>query len=369
MLRSLVFGESSIVCRDGANFKINIGNMIMSSREQLRMTVVGAGSWGTAIGAWLARNGHEVHIWDVDGKVIEDINSTRFNSRYLPECELPQNLHGHLQLETAMNGSSCIVLVVPSRVFSAALNEVASHMRCMDTSSAPVVIWGTKGFVSDSGDLPSDAAQRILDPSAVAAVLSGPSFALEIINGLPAGLDLACKNSDQIERIADWFRSDRVLIYTTSDVVGVQVGGAVKNIIAVAAGLADGLGFGSNARCMLITRGLAEIGRLSVAMGGQASTLSGLSGMGDTILTCSTDLSRNRRLGLAIGKGQSAESAVKEIGQEVEGIEAVRIAFEVSKRLDVFMPLTERVYRVLFENLHPMQAAQELMAVGPSLKV
>ncbi len=339
-----------------------------TGRELMTMAVAGGGSWGTAIGAWLARNGHQVRIWDIDSAVISDINDTRCNSRYLPGCELPGNLSGHLSLESAMDGCGAVVIAVPSRFFVPALEQVADRIGRMDAGSSPVIVWGTKGFIPDSGELPSDAADRILDPSAVTAAISGPSFAAEIIRGMPAGLDLASRHGDQIERIANWFRNEVVLIYTTADMTGVQVGGAVKNIIAIAAGVSDGLGFGINARSILITRGLAEMGRLNVAMGGDESTLTGLSGLGDLVLTCSGDLSRNRRLGLALGKGQPMAEAAREIGQEIEGVSATVEAWRIGRKLDVFMPITERVYGILFENLPPVQAARELIAVGPSLK-
>ena len=267
-----------------------------------------------------------------------------------------------------MDGCNAVVIVVPSRFFCASLEQVAAHIAAMDVLHAPFIIWATKGFIPETDELPSEVASRILDPSVVTAAVSGPSFAVELVRGLPAGLDLGTAHSEHAERIADWFRSEVVLIYTTDDIVGVQVGGAVKNIIAIAAGIADGLGLGVNAQTMLITRGLAEIGRLSVAMGGAESTLMGLSGVGDLMLTCSYDLSRNRRLGYALGQGRPMADAIKDIGQEVEGLSAAEEAYRIGRKLDVFMPITERVYRILFERMPPIQAARELMAVGPSLR-
>ncbi len=339
-----------------------------NNRRLASIAVVGTGSWGTAIGGWLAMNGHDVRMWGIDASVIEEINHNHVNSHYLPDCPLPSSIRGFHSLESAMQSCSMVVLAVPSRVFDDALRNVASKLHCMDSNKKPVIVSGTKGFFQNTGELLSDVADRILQNSAVYAVLSGPSFAYEIVRGLPAGIDLASKSNRRIEQIADLFRNERVLVYTTSDLTGVQVGGATKNVIAIAAGIADGLGFGINARSLVITRGHAEMNRLNLALGGQPETIMGLSGMGDLILTCSSDLSRNRRLGLGLGRGQPLNQVLQEIGQEVEGIHSTRETYEIGKKLDVFMPATERVYRILFENLPPMQAAQELLAVGPSLK-
>ena len=332
------------------------------------ITVVGCGSWGTAIGAWLARNGHDVRIWDIDTSVIDDINATRCNNRYLPDCKLPENLVGYRALESAMTDCSTVVIVVPSRVFETALLNVASHLDRMDLNDTPTILWGTKGFAQKNGELLSHVAERVLGDTAVTAAISGPSFAYEVVRGMPAGFDLGSKSSERIESIAGLFRSENILVYTTSDIIGVQVGGATKNVIAIAAGISDGLGFGINARALLITRGLAEMNRLNVALGGSAETMMGLSGLGDLVLTCSGDLSRNRRLGLGLGQGKPIDEIVEEIGQEVEGIQSTRETYQIGKKMDVFMPMTEYMYRILYEGLSPLQAAAELMAIGPSFK-
>ncbi|MDE0308450.1 MAG: NAD(P)-dependent glycerol-3-phosphate dehydrogenase [Acidiferrobacterales bacterium] len=339
-----------------------------SETRTIPVAIIGGGSWGTAIGAWLARNGHDVRLWDIDETVIDDINATRTNSRFLPDVELPSNIRAFRNLESAMEGCLMAVLVVPSRVFETALGQVRDNLHIMDTSVPPTMVWGTKGFSSQTGGLLSESAKDILGEQAVTAVISGPSFASEVVRGLPAGFDLGSRAADRIEDIADVFRNETTLVYTTDDIVGVQVGGATKNVIAIAAGISDGMGLGINARCMLISRGLAEMGRLNSALGGKAETMMGLSGMGDLVLTCSGDLSRNRRLGLALGKGMKLDEIVAQIGQEVEGIQSTREAYSIGKKLDVFMPMTDRVYRILNEGLAPQQAARELMAIGPSLK-
>jgi glycerol-3-phosphate dehydrogenase (NAD(P)+) len=238
----------------------------------------------------------------------------------------------------------------------------------MDSSNTPTIVWGTKGFAQKTGELLSHVAEHVLGDTAVTAAISGPSFAYEVVRGIPAGFDLASTSSERIESIADLFRSEFILVYTTSDIIGVQVGGATKNVIAIAAGISDGLGFGINARALLITRGLAEMNRLNVALGGRPETMMGLSGLGDLVLTCSGDLSRNRRLGLGLGQGKPIDEIVEEIGQEVEGIQSTRETYQIGKKMDVFMPTTERMYRILYEGLSPLQAAAELMAIGPSIK-
>lgn len=339
----------------------------MDGSNLTSIAVVGAGSWGTAVGSWLARNGHDVRIWDIDLTIIEDINENRCNSRYLPDCELPSNLRGFDTLESAMQDCSTVVVVVPSRVFDIALGNVASNLNLMNPAAVPVMVWATKGFAPKTGDLLSDVVNRILGDSAVSAVLSGPSFAYEVVRGMPTGVDLASSSEEHIEAIANLFRNESSLVYTTSDMIGVQVGGATKNVIAIAAGISDGLNLGINARSLLITRGLAETNRLNVALGGKAETMMGLSGMGDLILTCSGNLSRNRRLGLGLGQGKPLNEVLEEIGQEVEGMQSTRETFELGQKLDVFMPATERIYRILFEGLSPMQAAKELMELGSSL--
>ena len=353
----------------GASFCVTAyGKLSTSERKTIPVGVIGGGSWGTGIGAWLARNGHDVRLWDIDESVIDDINNTRCNNRYLPDVELPQNLHAFTKIESALDHCLMAVMVVPSRVFEVALDQVRDNLHVMDSSAPPTVVWGTKGFSSKTGELLSTSAEQILGNEVVTAVISGPSFAFEVVRGLPAGFDLGSRHTDNLEEIADVFRNETTLVYTTDDIVGVQVGGATKNVIAIAAGIVDGMGLGINARCLLITRGLAEMGRLNSALGGRAETMMGLSGMGDLVLTCSGDLSRNRRLGLALGKGKKLDDIVSEIGQEVEGIQSTREAYMIGKKLDVFMPMTERVYRILYEGLSPVQAAQELMAIGPSLK-
>ena len=341
----------------------------ISAKRQVRtIALIGAGSWGTAIGAWLASNGHQVRIWDIDIAVIKDINAHHCNTRYLPECKLPENLVGCETLEAAMSDCSIAVVAVPSRVFHIALKDVAQCLPVMDHSATLAVVWATKGFAAGDKELLSEVADEILPKNVVKAVISGPSFAREVVVGLPTGYHLACTTELETESIANIFRNQVSLVYTTDDMIGVQVGGATKNVIAIAAGISDGLGFGLNARCLMITRGLAEMNRLNVALGGKPETMMGLSGLGDVVLTCSGDLSRNRRLGLGLGQGSKFDDIVKEIGQEIEGIQSTRDTYVIGTRHEVFMPLTTEVYGILYEGKSPMDAARTLMALGPTLK-
>ncbi len=339
-----------------------------SKRSTISAAVIGAGSWGTAISAWLSRNGHDVRVWDIDPAIIDDIDTRRVNSRYLPNIRLPENLLAMRRIEDAMQACSMTVIAVPSRVFHSAIESVDHHLDRMDPAVTPAVVWGTKGFAQQTGELLSTVAERTLGDRAVTGVISGPSFAHGVVRNLPAGFDFATRCTQRREELANYFRNAHTLVYATDDIVGVQIGGATKNVIAIAAGIADGLGLGINAHCLLVTRGLAEMNRLNVALGGRLETLMGLSGLGDLVLTCSDDLSRNRRLGQGLGQGKSAEQVVAEIGQEVEGIQSAKETYLVGKNMDVFMPTTERIYRILYEGLSPVQAAQELMAIGPSLQ-
>ena len=334
---------------------------ILLKQKTHTLTVAGGGSWGTAIAAWLAGNGHRTRLWARSASVVDEINSSHRNSAYLPQFELPPQLSAHTSIVEALQESSAVVVVVPSHAFREILALISAQLGQMDVTQKPVVIWGTKGFVPHTGQLLGEIANKILGDSAVTAVLSGPSFAAEIVTGLPAALVVATNNTERADSIADWFRNDVVRIYTNPDMTGVQLGGAVKNVLAIAAGISDGLGFGVNARTALITRGLAEMRRLGKIMGASETTLTGLAGMGDLILTCSADLSRNRRVGLGLGQGKSLEAVLQEIGQEAEGVHAARDLHQLRVKLDVAMPISTQVYRILFKGLSASDAVRELL--------
>ena len=339
-------------------------NMVQQSPTTL--TVLGGGAWGTAIAAWLARNGHTVRQWARSSTVVNEINSSQTNHRYLPNISLPNQITAYSSLDEAMRSSSGVVLVVPSLAFDSVMREVAKNLDAMSQLHKPFVVWGTKGLEPGTGRLLSDLAENILGDSAHSAVLSGPSFALEISAGLPAALVIGSKVSEDVESVADWFRNDVVRIYTNRDVVGIQLGGAVKNVIAIAAGVSDGLNLGVNARSALITRGLAEMRRLNLALGGQDETLMGLAGMGDLILTCSDNKSRNRRTGLGLGLGKPLNQILMEIGQEAEGVHAAKEVHKLSEKLNVEMPITRQVFRMLFKSLPASDAVKELLARDPA---
>lgn len=334
-------------------------------KNQLVLTVLGGGAWGTAIAAWLSQSHHEVRQWCRCAQTVDEINRSHTNSRYLPGVALPRNLTACTSLAESIANSSGIVLVVPSHAFEAVLIEVSKNLPLMNTACKPVIVWGTKGLAPDSGQLLDSVVEHHLGTRVYSAVLSGPSFAKEIAAGLPAALVVGSKAASELENIANWFRNDAIRIYTSTDIVGVQLGGAVKNVIAIAAGISDGLELGANARSALITRGLAEMRRLNKAMGGSDETLMGLAGVGDLILTCSDNQSRNRRTGIGLGQGKKLEFILNEIEQEAEGVRTAKELHQLGSKLNVEMPITARVYRILFEELSAMEAVKELLARDP----
>ncbi len=331
------------------------------SAEALQVAVLGAGSWGTALAILLGTNGHTVALWGRDEKAMADIGAKRRNARYLPDAELPASVRVTADLETALSGADMVLLVVPSRAFAVTLDRVVT------TRPAPLdLIWGTKGFDPKSGALLHEVAQSTLPQGSRLAVLSGPTFAAEIAAALPAAVTVASADREFAARMAAVFHNPRFRVYSSDDIVGVETAGAVKNVLAVAAGIADGLGFGANTRAALITRGLAEIVRLGVALGGRSETFMGLAGLGDLVLTCTDNQSRNRRFGLALAKGLSVEDAVASVGQVVEGAETTRQAMGAAQRLGVELPIVEQVYRVIYESRPPLEAVGALLTRPPA---
>jgi len=318
------------------------------------IAVLGPGSWGTALAILLARNGYDVRLWGLETD-IPALLSHHENRRFLPGIALPDNLRPELDLAAAIDGVDEILVVVPSHAFSAVIEKVRAGR------PEPVSIsWATKGFDPASSGLLSHVAQR-LAPDCSTAVISGPTFAAEVARGLPTAITVASSDAEHAERLADYLHSPTFRAYTSTDLIGVQVGGAAKNVMAIAAGISDGLGFGANARAALITRGLAEIGRLGSALGGQPETFMGLAGLGDLALTCTDDQSRNRRMGLALARGLTIEEAKTEIRQEVEGVGTAKVVRHKALDLGVEMPITDAVYRVLFEGQDPRQAVKALL--------
>lgn len=328
---------------------------------QAPIAVLGAGSWGTALAIQAARAGRPTRLWGRDPGHIERLIAERENARYLPGARFPQELTPLPGLAEAIEGCRDILVVVPSHAFRSTLTEVVVHL-----TSTHRVAWATKGFEQQSGLLPHQVAREVLGSELPTAVLSGPTFAKEVGAGLPSAMTIASSNEDFANDLAQSLSDENFRIYTSTDIVGVEVGGAVKNVLAIGAGLSDGLGFGANTRVALITRGLAEMMRLGVALGAEGDTFMGLAGMGDLVLTCTDDLSRNRRMGLALAAGKSAAEAQVEIGQVVEGVQAARAVWEVAQREHVDMPIAEQIFKVLYEDLPVRRAVQTLM--GRKLK-
>ena len=313
-----------------------------------RIGVLGAGAWGTALAAALAAR-HEVTLWARDAAQAEAISRARVNARYLPEVTLPAAL-----TVTARWPQAPHVLIVATPV--AGLREVLPR-----TVGVPVV-WLCKGFEAGTGLLPHQVVAEVLGARAVCGALSGPSFALEVARGLPCALTLASRSAHFAEAAAKTLHGARLRVYHSTDLAGVEIGGAVKNVTAIAVGIADGLGLGQNARAALITRGLAEITRLGVALGGKAQTFMGLTGAGDLILTATGDLSRNRRVGLALARGESLDAILAGLGHVAEGVHSARETLRRAARHGVDMPITQAVSAVLLGKLTPQQAVERLLA-------
>jgi len=308
----------------------------------------------------LARNGHGVVLWGRDREQVAVMAGERRNRRYLPEHEFPHGLQLTASLDEAAAGARLALVVVPSSGFQAVCASLAS---CGTDLTG--MFWATKGFDPGSGRLLHEVAAQTSAGNLPTAVLSGPTFANEIARGLPAAVSCASTHAGFAEQVAELFRNEWFRVYTSTDMVGVEIGGAVKNVLAIAAGIADGLGFGANTRAALITRGLREIVRLGAAMGGQPESFMGLAGLGDLVLTCTDDQSRNRRFGLALADGLSVAAAEQSVGQVVEGVGAAREVMRQARRIGVEMPIAEQVNRVLHEGAAPAQAVHALLARPP----
>jgi glycerol-3-phosphate dehydrogenase (NAD(P)+) len=330
--------------------------MTARARED-SVAVLGAGSWGTALAIQFARGGRSVRLWGRDGARLAAMARARRNERYLPSAPFPESLAVEPDLPAALARARDVLIVVPSPAFRSVLGALAPHLE-----PQMHVAWATKGFELSSGLLPHQLAREVLGAKRRIAVLSGPTFAREVGAGLPTAMTVASPDAAYAEALAAELSSANFRAYTSTDIMGVEIGGAVKNALAVGAGLSDGLGFGANTRVALITRGLKEMTRLGVALGADAHTFMGLAGLGDLVLTCTDDQSRNRRFGLALAAGATPEAALAEIGQSVEGYAAARAIRAVAARSGVEMPLCEGVYRVLYEHMPPRDAVRELMS-------
>ena len=322
----------------------------------MNITLLGAGAWGTALAVTLAER-HQVMLWSRDASLIDAIATTRENARYLAGIRLPQSLQVSSDFSQAVEHAKGGLVIVATPV--SGLRPIANELRSCAIDN---LVWLCKGFEQDSALLPHQVVQQILRYDLPVGALSGPSFALEVARGLPCALTIGSSSSELCARVVSAFHSGSMRVYATDDVIGVEVGVAVKNILAIATGIADGLGLGMNARAALITRGLAEITRLGVVLGGRSETFMGLTGMGDLILTCTGDLSRNRQVGLGLAAGKSLQNIVTELGHVAEGVRCVQAVRTIAHQHHIDMPIVDAVARVVFDSEAPSRVIQQLLA-------
>jgi len=324
----------------------------------MRIAVIGAGSWGTALANLLAKKGLEVILWAYERDLVERLQSSRVNDLYLAEVKLDGRMQFTADLAAAVSGRQAVVLVSPSQVMRRVVEQLRHHLEsdCLLVSAA-------KGIENDTLLLMSEVLEEVLGATVASrcAYLSGPSFAREVAAELPTAVAVAAADGEVARTTQELFHTDYFRIYTNPDVVGTELGGALKNVIALAAGVSDGLGFGHNARAALITRGLVEIARVGAAMGAQAETFAGLAGMGDLVLTCTGDLSRNRTVGMELGRGRRLGEILGGMRMVAEGVKTSLSAYQLAQKLGVAMPITEQMYRILYADKPPRQAVSELM--------
>ncbi|HLM52702.1 MAG TPA: NAD(P)H-dependent glycerol-3-phosphate dehydrogenase [Pseudoxanthomonas sp.] len=325
--------------------------------DTLKIAVLGAGSWGTALAALMARHGHAVALWGRDPGAVALIDREHENRRYLPGIALPDSLRATNDLAAALSQADLVLVAMPSHAFTGTLRALAPLR-----PAAAGVAWATKGFEPGSGRFLHEVAEDILGPAVPLAVVTGPSFAKEVAQGLPTALTVHGGQPGFARQVADVLHGPAFRAYTGEDMVGAELGGAMKNVLAVATGVADGMQLGLNARAGLITRGLNEMLRLSAAIGARPETLMGLAGLGDLVLTCTGDLSRNRRLGLALGRGQSLDDAVREIGQVVESVQTADEVMRQAERHGIDLPISSAVRAVLHGELRPAEGLRQLLA-------
>ena len=324
----------------------------------MKLAVLGAGAWGTAISISLARR-HSLVLWARDAQQAGAIAATRTNQRYLPGFSIPDAIAVTAELAAALEACDVILVATTTAGLRPTLRRIAA------AGNAAPLVWLCKGYETETAQLPHQIAASELPPTLPRAVLSGPSFAAEIARGLPAALTLASHDPEFSARIARELHGNALRIYSSDDVIGVEVAGALKNVMAIAAGISDGLGLGSNARAALITRGLAEITRLGLKLGGRPATFMGLAGAGDLILTCTGDLSRNRNVGLQLARNIPLPEVLRALGHVAEGVPTARAVDRLARELGVDMPITRAVCRVLDGNIPALEAVQELLQRDP----
>jgi glycerol-3-phosphate dehydrogenase (NAD(P)+) len=328
---------------------------------QLKIAVIGAGSWGTTLANLLAKKGYSVTLWCYEADLADRMRQSRINDLYLPQIILADSLMIENNLTAAVSDKDVVLFVTPSqltrRVLQQALPNITSEM---------LVLSASKGIENDSLMLLSEVFEEVLPQQMHANIgfISGPSFAKEVSEEMPSAVVAAAKDFFVAQRIQEMFSTDRFRVYTSNDIVGVELGGAMKNVIALAAGVSDGLGFGHNTRAALITRGLAEMTRLGLKLGGQIETFAGLAGMGDLVLTCTGDLSRNRSVGIELGKGRKLDSILSGMQMIAEGVKTTLSAYQLADKLEVEVPIIEQMYQILYEDKEPQEAVNDLMLRG-----
>lgn len=328
--------------------------------ERPRVAVLGAGSWGTALAALSARNGNPTTLWGRDAAALAEMPASRRNRRYLPDCDLPDSLDYEADLGRACARADLVLVVVPSHAFAKVVAEIAVRRHDLDG-----LAWASKGFEAGSGRFLHEVAAELLGDRVSCAVVTGPSFAREVVENLPTAVTVHSPDDAFAQRVAGALHAPTFRAYTGNDLVGAELAGAMKNVLAVATGVADGMGLGLNARAGLITRGLNEMMRLNAAIGGRAETLMGLAGLGDLVLTATGDLSRNRRLGLALGRGQSLDDAIREIGQVVESVQTADEVMRLADRNGIELPISAAVRLMLHGDITPREGLELLLAREP----
>lgn len=319
-----------------------------------RVAVLGAGSYGTALAIQLVRSESEVTLWGHDPEHIERLQASRENSTHLPGYPIPDGVALTPELEQAVSDVDFVLVSTPSKVFRSLLDALKPIL-----DPGVPVFWASKGFEIESGLLLHEVIEEEM-PGRDYGIISGPTFAVEVAKGVPAAVACAGNNATTTEAFADLLRGHRFRAYTSEDIIGVELGGALKNVLAIAVGIADGLGFGANTRAMLMTRGLSEVMRLATGLGAQPETMMGLAGLGDIFLTCTDNQSRNRRFGLALGRGMSIADAEADVGQTVEGLRAARAVFDKSTLLGLDLPILHEVYRICYQGKSALQAVSDL---------
>lgn len=320
-----------------------------------RVTVIGSGSWGTALAVMLAKEGHPVTIWARREDAVQELLEKRTNEKYLPGIAIPETIQATTDREEAVRNADIIILGVPSRAVAQTVRDFSPYLKTWQ-----ILVNVAKGLEPDTLLRLSEVIHREA-PQCEVCVLSGPSHAEEVAKGIPTTCLITCENEAAAKIVQDEFANPRFRLYTNTDMIGVEIGAAIKNVMALAAGMTDGLGFGDNTKAALMTRGIAEMKRLGLAMGGRAETFAGLSGIGDLIVTCTSMHSRNRRAGILLGQGKSLQETLDEVKMVVEGVNTVQVACALAEKYNVSMPITQAIYQVLFHGKNAEDAVLELM--------